>query len=76
MEMNNNFAEQDKVYVQDKVILRPKILFCDKTFQSGITNTRDQIINRSASSKYNKIGQQRRILASQCVSGNERRLSQ
>lgn len=53
---------QDKVFVNDKIILRPKILFDDKAFQSGITNTRDNIINRSTSNKYNKpFGHQRRI---------------
>jgi len=60
--------QQDKYFIQDKIILRPKILFEGKSITStGMANTRDQLINRSSFSKNNKIGasQQRRIFTAQ-----------
>jgi hypothetical protein len=53
---------QDKVFVNDKVILRPKILIDDKHFQSGIANTINNI-NKSNSNKLkNPFAHQRRII--------------
>ena len=62
---------QDKVFVQDKVILRPKIMFNENTFQSGMMNTKDNIINKSTSNKHKlPFGNQRRVMT---AGGNKSR---
>jgi hypothetical protein len=53
---------QDKVFVNDKVILRPKILFDDKNFQSGISNTINNISKSNLNKLNNPFTHQRRVI--------------